>query len=135
MSTKPEVALIDQLNQARQALQEERESLVARIATIDEALGVQPQKAAKKEPKGSKKPKAGIKEAVLTILGAGGPLTIKQVQDTIGPDASPKSVEAVMHGLVTSGHLIKDASMPRKFSLISKKTNGAKTNGASASGS
>jgi len=131
-SEKPEATLIQQLQAARLALQTERESLVARIANIDEALGLQP---AKPSLKGAKAPKTtktpSIKESVLLAIDVGGAMTIREVQ-TLLNDASPKSIEAVMHSLVSSGHLAKDASTPRRFSSLGKK---AKPNGAVANGS
>jgi len=132
---KPEVSLIEQLTQVREALTAERESLLERVASIDAALAVTPstkpaQKAAK-GPSNIRTPKTtGIRDAVLLVVAGSPNSTIKQIQESLG-EHSPKSVESVVHALVSSGNLVKDGSTPRKFSLPAqpqpepKKTNGS----------
>src|SRR6478609_6617541 len=130
--TKPETALIEQLCNAMQALQDERDALLARVDTINKALGLiqgQAPKTAAKEPKGSKAPKGtGLKEAVLVAVTGTAGLTIKEIQ-TLVSEGSPKSVEATVHSLASAGQLVKDGSTPRKFSLLVPEQK-AKTNGA-----
>ena len=141
-NTKPEVSLIQTLNDVRQALVEERDSLLSRAAEIDAALGViptnKPAQKPVKAPKATSTPRTGgIKEQVLGVVAATPQATIKQIQELL-PDASATSVESVVHGLVGTGQLIKDSSTPRKFTLASaapvpevKTKSNSKTNGAS----
>jgi len=120
---------IEQFTQARTALLQLRQSLVDQIAEIDAALANSLTKPKPKEPSGSKQPKAGIKENIITAVEGTAGLTIKEIQ-TLVSTASAKSVEATVHQMASEGRLLKDTSTPRKFSL--PKTNGAtKTNGAS----
>lgn len=114
----PEADLIQQLTGIRQALQAEKEALLARVTTIDEALGAKPLAKPVKgvhsmnTPKTSKGP--GIREGVLTAVST--PMTMKEIQ-TLLSEHSPKSVESVVHGLVSAGQVSKDNSSPKKFSL------------------
>ncbi len=49
---------------------------------------------------------------------------MKQIHRAIS-DASPNSVQSVVYGLVSSGAVAKDDSVPKKFSVAEKpKTNG-----------
>jgi len=115
-----EAELIHQLATVRKALENEREALMARVAAIDEALGLRGAKAAPRPKK-----TGNIKDDVLRILGTA-PQTMKGIQGAI-PDASPNSVQSVVYGLVGSGELAKDDSNPKKFSIAEKpKTNGVK---------
>ncbi len=124
--SKPEIPLIEQLNQVRQALQDERQSLLNRVATIDQALAVtpsaKPQKPAK-SPNIIRTPKSGgIREAVLSAITGTSGLTMKEIQ-TLLSEHPAKSVESVVHSLSSAGTLAKDGS-PRKFS-IAKVANGS----------
>jgi hypothetical protein len=129
---KPETALIQQLCDAMQALQDERDALLARVDTINQALGLiqtQQPKPPAKEPKGSKSPKSsGMKEAVLIAVTGTQGLTIKEIQGLL-PEHPGKSLEATIHSLASTGQLVKDGSTPRRFSLPAPEAK-AKTNGA-----
>jgi len=133
---KPEVSLIEQLTQVREALTAERESLLERVASIDAALAVTPSAKPTKSPqKGTnniRTPKAGgLKEAVLTAV-TGSALTVKEIQ-TLLSEHSPKSVESVVHSLASGGQLTKDTSSPKKFSLpVQPQSEPKKSNGSAA---
>jgi len=126
----PELDLISQLTQVRQQLTQERETLLARVAVIDEALGTKetPTKTQKRNPKiaAASKP-GGLKELILTAVEGSTGLTIKEIQSLVS-EAPAKSVEATVHSLASGGQLAKDTSTPRKFSIPKI----AKTNGATA---
>jgi len=113
----PELDLISQLTQVRQALTQERETLLARVAVIDEALGTPaPPKTQKRNPKNPAAPKpGGLKESILSVVEQQPGLTIKEIQSLVS--APEKSVEATVHSLASGGQLVKDGSTPRKFSL------------------
>jgi hypothetical protein len=117
--TNPEISLIQKLSEVRQALEGERQELLARVAVIEQALAVAaPTKVTKphtKEPKGQRA--GGIREAVLTSLVGKTGTTIRQLQDML-PDHSPKSVESVTHGLASAGLLKKEGTNPKRFSLV-----------------
>jgi hypothetical protein len=133
--TKPEVSLIEQLTQIRQSLQEERENLLERVATIDQALAVTPspkpaQKPTNKGPNLLRTPRSGgIKEAVLVAVTGTPGLTIREIQ-TLLSEHPAKSVESVVHSLASAGTLAKDGSSPRKFSLAAVTEPKAKSNAA-----
>ena len=114
----PELDLISQLTQVRQQLTQERETLLARVQVIDEALGTPaPPKTQKRNPKNPAAPKpGGLKESILSVVEQQPGLTIKEIQSLVS-DAPAKSVEATVHSLASGGQLIKDGSTPRKFSL------------------
>lgn len=115
----PELDLISQLTQVRQQLTQERETLLARVAVIDEALGTTSAapKIQKRSPKvpGTTK-SGGLKELILTAVEGSAGLTIKEIQSLVS-EAPAKSVEATVHSLASGGQLTKDSSTPRKFSL------------------
>jgi hypothetical protein len=115
----PELDLITQLTQVREALTQEREALIARVAVIDDALGTPAAatKPTKRTPKtaAASKP-GGLKESILTAVEGTPGLTIKEIQLLVS-EGSPKSVEAIVHGLASEGRLTKDGSTPRKFSM------------------
>lgn len=115
----PELDLISQLTQVRQQLTQERETLLARVAVIDEALGTPSPttKTQKRNPKNPATPKpGGLKESILSVVEQQPGLTIKEIQSLVS-DAPAKSVEATVHSLASGGQLVKDGSTPRKFSI------------------
>jgi hypothetical protein len=129
----PETDLIAQLTSVRQALTDERESLLARVAVIEAALGVTPAAAPAKARKvAPKTPKAGgIREAITAVVSARPNLTIKEIQAAVDHPAS--SVEATVRAMASAGKLSKDESSLKKFSLpvaapVSPTVNG-KSNG------
>jgi|SRR6185369_9503053 len=114
----PELDLISQLTQVRQQLTQERETLLARVQVIDEALGTPTPtaKTQKRNPKNPATPKpGGLKESILSAVEQQPGLTIKEIQSLVS--APEKSVEATVHNLASGGQLVKDSSTPRKFSL------------------
>ena len=117
----PEADLIQQLTGIRQALTEERQRLMERVATIDDALGVVPSKPQPKATKAASTTSKGpsIKDGVLVAL-TGTALPMKEIQALLS-EHSPKSVETVVHGLVSSGLATKDNSSPKRFSLVPAK--------------
>jgi hypothetical protein len=120
MTIKPELPLIEQLNAARAALQDERTSLLERVAVIDQALGASPSKGAPRAAKGvhtvntPKPPKGGTKEAVLTALAA--PATLKEIVAAL-PQFPSKSLESTVYALAKEGAISKDGSKPSRFSV------------------
>jgi hypothetical protein len=133
MTTNPESPLIQKLAEVRQALQAEREALLARVSAIDEALAVgmpastvpKTAKPAKAAPKEAKPPRAtGVREAIIGALNGKPGLTIKQLQEAL-PEYPAKTVESTTHVMASSGLLAKDGSSPKRFSLpVAPKTNG-----------
>jgi len=134
INTKPESSLIEQLTQVREALTAERESLLERVASIDQALGAVPSAKPQQKPvKGTKTigtPRAGgIKEAVVIAITGTSGLTIREIQELLSEHPA-KSVESVVHSLASAGTLTKDTSSPKKFSLASAPELKSKSNGA-----
>jgi hypothetical protein len=128
--TTVETDLIAQLTIIRDALTDERASLVARIATIDEALGAQPGAAPKKATRAHGT--GTLKAGVLAALEATPASTIREIA-LVCPEDSVKSIESTLQGLVASGQVTKDASTPRKFSLATPTTTPTTTKGNGAS--
>jgi len=133
MTTNPELSLIQKLSETRQALEAERESLLARVAGIDEALGAPTPKSQQKPAKGPKDIRTprqgGIKEAVIAAVTRSPALTIREIQESLAEHPA-KSVENMVRSLAAAGKLRKDESSPRKFSVpVTTPTNG-KANGA-----
>lgn len=112
----PEAELITQLGDIRRTLTEERERLLQRVATIDEALAAPAAAQLPNSPKATRTREGpGTKEAILAVLTK--PMTVKEVVALL-PAQAPKSVEAVLHGLATAGKVAKDNSTPKKFSAV-----------------
>ena len=120
LKSVPEAELIQQLSNVRQALSDERQRLLDRVSVIDAALGSTPQSGVKK-PKPTKATKGvSIKDgAILAVTNAS--LTMKEIQGVLS-EHSPKSVESVVHGLVSTGTVGKDNSTPRRYTLAQPNT-------------
>ncbi len=129
----PETDLISQLTTIRQALSEEREGLLARVAVIDEALAAgapSPAKPTAKAPKAT-----GIREAITSLVTRRPGQTIRELQEAL-PEHPPKTVENTVRAMASAGQLSKDDSTPRKFTLPPAPSNvkaAPKANGVSAS--
>lgn len=108
--------LIDQLQEIRNALIEERKTHMARVAIIDKALAGQAVATPKKEAPVPKEPRVGTLTDLILQAVAAGPMTIKALQAAL-PAAPPKSVDATVRQLAATGRLAKDDQTPRRFSL------------------
>ena len=107
--------LINQLQEIRTALTEERKGLMARVALIDKALagGASTPSSKKDAPKEARP--GTLTDAILQAAAAG-PLTIKAYQEALSTYPA-KSVDATVRQLAAGGRLTKDDSTPRKFGL------------------
>lgn len=109
--------LIDQLQDIRTQLTDERKTLMARVALIDQALGMasgsKPTRAKPALDLGAKP--GGIADAILTALAAKPGLTLGEIQAAI-PDRKPKSIESLVSQLSTTGKLTHTGK-PRRYSV------------------
>lgn len=106
--------LLDQYQDIRSKLTEERKALLARVALIDKALTGQASSAPKKDVPKEARP-GTLTDAILQAA-ASGPLTIKGYQEAL-PSYPAKSVDTTVRQMAAGGRLSKDESTPRKFGL------------------
>lgn len=104
--------LLDQYQDIRTKLTEERRALMARVALIDKALAGQALAAPKKEAAPKANSKGTLTDAILEA--ASSPTTIKELQAAL-PTFPPKSVDATVRQLAAGGRLTKDDQVPRRF--------------------
>lgn len=110
--------LLDQYQDIRTKLTDERKALLARVALIDKALaGGASTPGAKKDVPKEARP-GTLTDAILQAVTTG-PATIKELQAAL-PTYPPKSVDTTVRQMAAGGRLSKDDSTPRKFGLPSQ---------------